>query len=344
MINVSIIGCTGYVGQELLRIALSHEKINITHLISKSFAGQMLSKVYKNYFKDYDKKLEAMDIDLICKDSDVVFTCLPHGTSAEVVLKLFDKGVKVIDLSGDFRYDDVNVYEQWYKTKHNAKELIEKAVYGLSEVYEDKVKTADLVGNPGCYTTCSILPILPLINNKLIDFNNIIIDAKSGVSGAGRNESLALSFSEQHDNFKAYGLATHRHTSEIEQELSKAAGRQIAISFTPHLLPIKRGILATTYCNLKGEVKRQDVIDAYKVYKDKPFINVLNEGLPEIKHVAGSNNLIIGFKIDERLNRIIVVSVIDNLVKGAAGQAIQNMNIMFGLKETEGLNLVGWYL
>jgi len=344
MIKVSIIGCTGYVGEELIRILLKHKQVNISHLVSKSFAGQMLSSVYKNYIGEFDTKLEELDIQEVCSDSDVVFTALPHGTSAEIVKQIASKDVKIIDMSGDFRYDNAAVYEKWYRTSHTAKELLDKAVYGLSEVYADDIKKASIVGNPGCYTTCSILPLLPLIKNCAIEKDGIIVDAKSGVSGAGRKESLALSFTETNENFKAYGVTNHRHTSEIEQELGKAAGEEVKISFTPHLLPIKRGILVTSYCTLKEEIKREDILEAYDVYKNRPFVKVMEDGLPEIKFVTGSNNIYIGFEIDERLNRIIVVSVIDNLIKGAAGQAIQNMNMMFGLSETEGLDQTAWYL
>ncbi len=343
-IKVSIIGCTGYVGEELIRLALTHPHIEITHLVSKSFAGQMLSEVYPNFGKAFDKKLEALDTEVIANDSDVVFTALPHGVSAKISAELSERGVKVIDLSGDFRYDDVSVYEAWYKVEHQAKNFNDIAVYGMCELYTEQIAKAELVANPGCYTTGAILPVYPLLKADIINPEGIIIDAKSGVSGAGRKESLALSFSETHESFKAYGLATHRHTSEIEQELSKAAGQDIIVSFTPHLLPIKRGILETIYATLKDGVTREDIITAYACYDEKPFVHVMEKGLPEIKHVAGSNSIKIGFAIDQRLNRLIVVSALDNLVKGAGGQAIQNMNVMFGLKETEGLTPVGLYL
>ncbi len=344
MINISIIGCTGYAGQELLRLAINHSEISIKHLVSKSFVGKKLSEVYKNYFNKFDRELEALDVDAICNDSDVVFICLPHGAAANVAAQFSKSDIKIIDLSGDFRYDDVSVYEKWYNMKHENKDLNKRFVYGLSELYYDKISEAKYISNPGCYTTCSILPLYPLLKNKVVKTKGIIIDAKSGVSGAGRKESLALSYSEQDSNFKAYGLANHRHTSEIEQEISKGADEDIAISFSPHLLPIKRGILNTIYCDLNDNMSESDIEKAFEIYKDCPFVNVTGENLPEIKYVVGTNNIYIGYKIDKRLNRLIIVSVIDNLIKGAAGQAIQNMNIMFGFDQTKGLNQTGWYL
>ncbi len=344
MIKASVIGCTGYAGIELTRILTGHSQVELSHLVSKSFAGKNLSEVYGNYFSGDDKTLEAMDIEAVCKDSDVVFTALPHGASAETAAELAAHGVKIIDLSGDFRYDDIAVYEQWYQVKHPAKHLNSEAVYGLTEIYRDKVKHAKIVANPGCYTTCAIVALSPLLQAGLIRKKGIIIDAKSGISGAGRKESLALSFCETHESFKAYSVAGHRHTSEIEQEISKAAESTVTVGFTPHLLPIKRGILETIYADIAEGVSREQLLEAFNVYVNEPFIHVMQKGLPEIKHVTGSNNVIIGFEVDERNNRLILVSVIDNLIKGAAGQAVQNMNVMFGFDETEGLSHTGLYL
>lgn len=338
--NVSVVGATGYSGAELMRILSLHGKVEISHAISKSFAGQKMSDIYRSFIS-CDYTLEELDFDTICADSDLVFTCLPHGTSSEVVPQLLSRGVKVIDLSGDFRYNDVTVYEKWYKTEHQAKQLLNKSVYGMPEIYREKIKDAQLIGNPGCYTTSAILALVPLLNAGLIKSEDIIIDAKSGVTGAGRSAKLPLIYSEVNESFKAYGVATHRHTSEIEQELSIAAGNEVALSFTPHLLPIKRGILSTIYADTTAT--EQQIQAAYDIYKDEPFVHVV-DGLPEIKHVAGSNNCFIGFKLDQRLSKLIIVSCIDNLVKGAAGQAVQNMNIMYGFSETEGLNNIGWYL
>lgn len=340
IMNVSVVGATGYSGAELMRILSHHRQVKIAHAVSKSFAGQKMSDIFRS-FASCDYTLEEMDFDNICMDSEIVFTCLPHGTSSEVVPELLSRGVKVIDLSGDFRYNDVSIYEKWYKTEHKAKQLLDKSVYGMPEIYRDKIKDAQLIGNPGCYTTSAILALSPLLNAGLINSESIIIDAKSGVTGAGRSAKLPLIYSEVNESFKAYGVATHRHTSEIEQELSIAAGKEVALSFTPHLLPIKRGILSTIYADTTAT--EQQIQKAYEIYKDEPFVQVV-DGLPEIKHVAGSNNCFIGFKLDERLSKLIIVSCIDNLVKGAAGQAVQNMNIMFGFNEEEGLNNIGWYL
>ena len=338
--NVSVIGATGYSGAELMRILSGHKNVTITHAVSKSFAGQKMSEIYPS-FLSCDYVLEELDIKQICKDSDVVFTCLPHGTSSEVVPQLLNAGVKVIDLSGDFRYNDVSLYEKWYNTTHKAAHLLEKSVYGMPELYREKIRNADLIGNPGCYTTSAILALAPLLAAGLIDPDSIIIDAKSGVTGAGRSAKLPLLFTEVDENLKAYGVTTHRHTSEIEQELSLAAGSNVVLSFTPHLIPIKRGILSTIYASTTAGA--ESIKDAYSVYNDEPFVHVI-DSLPEIKYVTGSNNCAIGFVIDERLGRIIIVSCIDNLVKGAAGQAVQNMNLMCGFEECEGLNKTGWYL
>ena len=338
--KVSVVGATGYSGAELMRILSGHKEISITHAVSKSFAGQKMSDIYPNFIS-CDYTLEELDIKAVCADSDIVFTCLPHGTSADVVPQLLKQGVKVIDLSGDFRYNDASVYEKWYNTTHEAKHLLDKSVYGLPELHREKIEKAELIGNPGCYTTSAILALAPLLSAGLIDPGTIIVDAKSGVTGAGRSAKLENIFTEVDESFKAYGIANHRHTSEIEQELSIAAGEAVQISFTPHLLPIKRGILSTIYAATDAD--EAQIAAAYAVYDKEPFVQV-TESLPEIKHVTGSNNCAIGYKIDKRLNRIIIVSCIDNLIKGAAGQAVQNMNIMCGFDECEGLNKTGWYL
>lgn len=342
MINVTVVGATGYAGAELMRILSGHSKVDIKHAVSKSYCGQYMSDIYPS-FSAGDYMLEEMNIHEICRDSDIVFTSLPHGTSGEVVPKLLEGGARVIDLSGDFRYKDASVYEKWYGIPHTAEELLEKSVYGLSEVYKDHIKSASLVGNPGCYTTCSILPLYPLLKHGVIETGGIIIDAKSGVSGAGRSEKLSYGFCEVDESVKAYSIGTHRHTSEIEQELSFAAGEDVVLTFSPHLLPIKRGIISTIYTVPKNGIDEASIKAAYEMYKYEPFIKI-TDTLPEIKHVTGSNSCAIGFVIDERTNRLVVVSCLDNLIKGAAGQAVQNMNIMCGLDEREGLSNIGWYL
>ena len=345
MIKVAVLGATGYAGIELVRILSNHPEVSIEFLGSHSFDGQKISEVYQNFAHILDKECKELDLDEVAK-CDVAFTALPHGASKTVIPALIEKGIKVIDLSGDFRYDDVKVYEEWYGQEHSSPELLEEAVYGLCELHRDKIKGARLIGNPGCYTTCSILGAAPLLAKGLADAKNIIVDAKSGVTGAGRTTQLPYAFCECTENTKAYKIATHRHTSEIEQELSKLAGEEIIISFTPHLIPQKRGIFSTIYINLKEKHTTEEIVNLYKeYYKDEFFVRVKNAGeLPETKHVAGSNFVDIGVVVDQRLNRAVVTSTIDNLFKGAAGQAVQNMNILFGLDETTGLKNAGFYL
>jgi N-acetyl-gamma-glutamyl-phosphate reductase len=346
MVKVGILGATGYAGIELVRIAAQHPQVRITSVVSQSFVGQKISDIYPNLRGIVDTVCEELNIDEISRKCDVVFTALPHGASKTVIPQLIQSGLKVIDLSGDFRYNDVSVYEKWYGTKHENPELLESAVYGLPELHRDKIAGTCLVGNPGCYTTCSILGLVPLLASKLVYTNNIIIDAKSGVSGAGRSLALDYHFCECTENMKAYKIATHRHTSEIEQELSLVAQEEIIVSFTPHLIPMKRGIISTIYANLKEKYTTAQLLDIYKkYYKDEFFIRIYDEGqLPETNHVAGSNFVDIGLVVDERLNRVVVVSALDNLIKGAAGQAVQNMNIMFGLDEKMGLAAPGLYI
>jgi len=346
MINVGILGATGYVGIELVRILSQHPEVKLAVLVSKTYAGQKISEVYPNLNGIVDMPCEELNVDDIVQKCDIVFTALPHGASKELIPQLFQKGLKIIDLSGDYRYNNVEVYEKWYGQKHETPELLKESVYGLPELHRNEIKNKTLIGNPGCYTTCSIFGIAPLLANKLIDTKNIIIDAKSGVSGAGRGLGLDYHFCECTENIKAYKIATHRHTSEIEQELSLIAGEEIILSFTPHLIPMKRGILSTIYANLRAKHTTSELLEIYKeYYKNEFFIRIYDEGkLPETNHVAGSNFVDIGLVADERLNRVVVVSVLDNLIKGAAGQAVQNMNILFGLDEKTGLTAPGLYL
>ncbi len=345
MIKAAVLGATGYAGIELVRLLTTHPEVQIQVLGSKSFAGQKISDVYQNLRHILELECTELDLDAVAK-CDVAFTALPHGASKSVIPSLLDRGLKVIDLSGDYRYDDPAVYEAWYGEPHSSPELLAESVYGLCELHREQIKTARLIGNPGCYTTCSILGAAPLLAHKLADTNNIIVDAKSGVTGAGRGLGLAYHFCECTENTKAYKIATHRHTSEIEQELSHIAGEPLMLSFTPHLIPQKRGILATIYMNLAKPCTTEEVAALYKdYYKDEFFIRVKDAGeLPETKHVAGSNFVDIGVCVDRRLNRAVIVSAIDNIVKGAAGQAIQNMNLLFGLDEKTGLAAAGFYL
>ena len=321
MIKAAVLGATGYAGIELVRLLTSHPDVSLEILGSKSFKGEKINEIYRNLSHVLEKECTEVDLDEVSK-CDVAFCALPHGASKEVIPALVERGLKVIDLSGDFRYDDINVYEKWYGEKHSSPDLLAESVYGLCELYRDKIKSARLIGNPGCYTTCSIMGAYPMLKKGFGKAENIIIDAKSGVTGAGRGLGLPLHFCECTETSKAYKVATHRHTSEIEQELSKAAGEEVIISFTPHLIPQKRGILSTIYINLNDNYSTEELIDAYKdFYKDEYFVRVLDAGqLPETKHVAGSNFVDIGIVKDPRMNRAVVISALDNLVKGAAGQ------------------------
>lgn len=345
MIRTAVLGATGYAGIELVRILSGHPEASIEILGSQSFAGKPISEVYENFAHVLENECEKLDLDRAA-ECDVAFTALPHGASKDVIPSLIERGLKVIDLSGDFRYDDVKVYEKWYNQEHSSPELLAESVYGLPELYREKIKTARLIGNPGCYTTCSILGAYPILKSGMGSSENIIVDAKSGVTGAGRGIALPYHFCECTENTKAYKVATHRHTSEIEQELSKAAGREVMISFTPHLIPQKRGILSTIYVNLNKKCTTEELVEVYKeFYRGEYFVRVKEAGsLPETKHVAGSNFVDIGMVVDERLNRAVIVSAIDNIYKGAAGQAVQNMNLMFGLDEKTGIANAGFYL
>lgn len=345
MIKAAVLGATGYAGIELVRLLTNHGEVSLEVLGSHSFAGQKISDVYKSFNHVLEKECEELDLDKAAK-CDIAFTALPHGASKTVIPSLIERGLKVIDLSGDYRYDDAAVYEEWYGEKHSSPELLEESVYGLPELHREKIKGARLIGNPGCYTTCSILGAAPLLANKIGSAKNIIVDAKSGVTGAGRTSALPYSFCECTENTKAYKVAAHRHTSEIEQELSNIAGENIMISFTPHLIPQKRGILSTIYVNLNRPSSSEELTEMYKeYYKNEFFVRVKENGeLPETKHVAGSNFVDIGVVYDKRLQRAVVVSALDNIVKGAAGQAVQNMNLLFGLDEKTGLNNAGFYL
>lgn len=341
MIKASIVGATGYVGVELVRLLAQHPEVELVYLSSKSYEGQDIAALYPSLAGTIHKELVALDEAKFAAESDVVFTSLPHGASGEVIPRLYEAGTRVIDMSGDFRYDDVAVYEAWYGVKHTRPDLLDAAVYGLPELHREEIRTARLIGNPGCYTTCSILAAAPLLRKGLIAPDSLIIDAKSGVTGAGAKPSANSHFCEVDESFKAYNVARHRHTSEIEQELSKAAGREVLVSFTPHLAPFKRGIFATLYADLVPGAQEEAIRAAYEeAYRGEPFVTLYPAGsLPEVKHVTGSNRCAIGFVVDARVGRVVVCAALDNLLKGAAGQAVQNMNLLFGLAETTGLPL-----
>lgn len=339
MIKVGIIGATGYAGGELVRILMGHKEAEIVWYGSKSYIDQKYADVYRNMFQIVDAKCMDDNIEALADQVDVIFTATPQGFLASVINENILGKTKIVDLSADFRIKDVKVYEKWYGIEHKSPQFIEEAVYGLCEVNRDKVKGARLIANPGCYTTCSILTAYPLAKEGIIDMRTLIVDAKSGTSGAGRGAKVPNLFCEVNENMKAYGVASHRHTPEIEEQLGYASGENVTISFTPHLVPMNRGILATEYATLKKDVTGEEVKAIYdKYYADEKFVRVLGEGVcPETKWVEGSNYVDIGFKLDPRTNRIVMMGAIDNLVKGAAGQAVQNMNLLFGLPETEGL-------
>ena len=342
MIRAGIIGSTGYAGQELVRILLGHKDVEIKWYGSRSYIDQAYASVFQNMFQLVPDICKGEDLEQLCEEVDVVFTATPQGLCSSLVSENVLSKVKIIDLSADFRIKDVDTYEKWYGIKHQSPQFIEEAVYGLCEVNRDKVKGARLIANPGCYTTCSILTAYPLAKEGIIDMRTLIVDAKSGTSGAGRGAKVPNLFCEVNENMKAYGVASHRHTPEIEEQLGYASGENVTISFTPHLVPMNRGILATEYATLKKDVTGEEVKAIYdKYYADEKFVRVLGEGVcPETKWVEGSNYVDIGFKLDPRTNRIVMMGAIDNLVKGAAGQAVQNMNLLFGFDEAEGLNLV----
>lgn len=342
MIKVGIIGATGYAGGELVRILTAHKETEIVWYGSRSYIDQKYASVYQNFFQIVDAKCMDDNMQELADQVDVIFTATPQGYCASLVNEEILAKTKVIDLSADFRIKDVSIYEKWYGIEHKSPQFIEEAVYGLCEVNREQIKQARLLANPGCYTTCSILTAYPLAKEGLIDMNTLIIDAKSGTSGAGRGAKVANLFCEVNENMKAYGVATHRHTPEIEEQLGYASGQNVVLNFTPHLVPMNRGILATEYAKLTKDVTYEEIKAVYDAYYAKEkFIRVLEKDVcPETKWVEGSNYVDINFKIDERTGRIIMMGAIDNLVKGAAGQAVQNMNLMFGLKESEGLDLI----
>ncbi len=342
MIKVGIIGATGYAGGELVRLLTGHKEAEIVWYGSKSYIDKKYADIYRNMFEVVEDSCLNDNMEELAKKADVIFTATPQGFLASVMSEEILSETKIIDLSADYRLKDVSVYEKWYGIEHKSPQFLEEAVYGLCEVNREKVKGARLIANPGCYTTCSILTAYPLAKEGIIDMNTLIIDAKSGTSGAGRGAKLSNLYCEVNENIKAYGVATHRHTPEIEEQLSYASGEETVINFTPHLVPMNRGILATEYASLKKEVTYEEVKAIYDYYyKEETFVRVLEKDVcPETKWVEGSNYADINFKLDLRTNRIIMMGAIDNLVKGAAGQAVQNMNIMFGLEESEGLKLV----
>jgi len=339
MIRVSIVGASGYTGRELIKILLKHSRAEIAHLTSETYKGKRISEVHKRLAGFIDKRFEKPNIDKVARDSDFIFLALPHGKSQKPVSEFLKKGKRVIDLSADYRLKDKSLYKKWYGFEHSYPRLLKRAVYGLPEIYKEKIEKSSLVANPGCYPTGVILGVAPLLAHGLGDGNSIIVDAKSGVSGAGRKLDIAYHFSECHENLVAYNVGQHRHIPEMEQELSRISKEKITISFTPHLVSMDRGILSTIYVNLEGKLSLDKALSVYEeYYRRAPFVRILpKHAFPEVRNIVDTNFCEIGLMVDERTNRIIVITAIDNLIKGASGQAVQNMNIMSGFGEAEAL-------
>lgn len=349
MIKAGIIGATGYAGQQLVWILNNHKEVELEFISSHSNTGEDMGNVYANYKKYFKKELISLEeAEENFKNIDALFLALPHGLSEKITKKALENDVKVFDLGADFRLDDSEIYEKWYKVKHNYPEINKNAVYGFPELYKEKIKNTKVVASPGCYPTSAILGVAPLLKNGIIDTKKIVVDSKSGVSGAGRNAKLDLIYAEVNENFKAYNVLKHRHTPEIKQEMDKLANGNINLVFTPHLLPINRGILSTIYLDVKDEFKEslteEKIYEIYnEFYKNEYFVRVTKD-LPEIKNVKNSNICEIGVRYDKEFGNIVVVSAIDNLIKGAGGQAVQSMNILFGFDENEGLEFLSMYL
>ncbi len=341
MIRAAVVGATGYAGAELVRILAGHPGAELTAITSRQYAGVPISKVYPALGGHVDLVCEAYSPEAVGKKADVVFTALPHKLPMEIVPELVRQGKRVVDLSADFRFRSAAAYEAAYQP-HTAVDLMEKAVYGLSEIYRKEIKGAAVVGNPGCYPTSVLLPLIPLIKGGLIDTGSLVADSKSGVSGAGRSPSLTTLFSEVHESFKSYKVTAHRHNPEMDEVLTREAGDPVHITFVPHLVPMNRGMLSTLYARLKGDADGKKVGQCLSdFYEKSPFVRICNDGrIPDTLHVRGTNHCDIGFRVDEKNGRLVMMSVIDNLVKGAAGQAVQNMNIMFDTDETAGLAAV----
>jgi len=338
MIRAAVAGATGYAGAELVRLLTGHPAVQLTMITSRQFAGQRFDRVFPSMAGRVDLVLEELDDDRICAAADIIFTALPHKLPMKVAPEILKRGRKLVDLSADFRFNEAGVYEAVYQP-HASPELLKESVYGLSEVYSSEIAAAGLVGNPGCYPTSVLLPLVPLIKDGLVDLNDIVSDSKSGVSGAGRSPSLAVHHCEVNESFKAYKVAVHRHAPEMETVLSREAGRPVQITFVPHLVPMTRGMLSTIYARPSGTLTAQMVQDCLTAFfAGRPFVRMRPPGAPpDTLHVRGTNYCDIGFVFDARNQRLILMSAIDNLGKGAAGQAIQNMNLMFGLDETTGL-------
>ncbi|MGB9698711.1 MAG: N-acetyl-gamma-glutamyl-phosphate reductase [Thermodesulfobacteriota bacterium] len=342
--RIGVVGATGYTGLELIRLLLRHPNVQLTALTAERYVGQPIWKVFPSLLKEIDLICQPLDLEPLAKSCDFIFTALPHKAAMEVIPGFLQRGIKVVDLSADFRLSDPQVYEEWYE-KHTAPEFLKYAVYGLPELHREEIKKTSLVANPGCYPTSIILALAPALRHELVDPHSIIADSKSGVSGAGRSAVLSSLFAEVSENFKAYKVTEHRHTPEIEQELTSLAGKKISLTFTPHLVPMKRGILSTIYATPARPISEKEIYGVYEqFYRNEKFVRLRpGDLLPSTADVCGSNYCDIGIKVDQRNNRLIIISAIDNLVKGASGQAVQNMNLMLGWEESLGLEVIPLY-
>ncbi|SHK19777.1 N-acetyl-gamma-glutamyl-phosphate reductase [Desulforamulus aeronauticus] len=345
MAKIGVVGATGYAGAELVRLLSRHPQATLAVLTSQTYAGKAMGEVFPHLLGVVDHTLEELNVAELVDRCDVIFTALPHGHAMPMGQEVMRQGKRLIDLGADFRLKDVATYQHWYQTEHTASALVTKAVYGLPELYRKDIKNSVIVANPGCYPTSTILGLAPLLTNKLINLETIIVDAKSGVSGSGRGLSLKSHFTEITNNFQAYGVATHRHTPEIEQELSELAGVSVTVNFTPHLTPMIRGILCTSYAKMTSHMSSEQLTELYReFYQGEPFVRVLPVGIyPATKNVAGSNLCDLSVTVDPRTGRVIVLSAIDNLIKGAAGQAVQNLNLLLDIPENTGLDFAGMY-
>ncbi|MGZ3537792.1 MAG: N-acetyl-gamma-glutamyl-phosphate reductase [Thermodesulfobacteriota bacterium] len=339
--KVGIIGATGYTGLELLRFLIHHPQIEITALTSQKYAGVEIGQVFPALTNQIQIKCEELSAERISEKADFLFTAVPHKTAMEIVPVFYRKGKRIVDLSADFRLKDANVYEKWYQ-KHTATDLLPESVYGLPELHREEIRMAKIVGNPGCYPTGALIGLIPLVKNGLIAHEGIVVDSKSGVSGAGRDVVLESLFCEVNEGVKAYKIFAHRHTPEIDQELSQVAREEMRVTFVPHLIPMDRGILSTLYVRLKKKMKTDELLNAFHdFYRGEPFVRIYPKGkLPNTKDVRGSNFCDIGVAVSEPDERAVIVTAIDNLVKGASGEAVQNMDIMLGYPETMGLELL----
>ncbi|MDE0689415.1 MAG: N-acetyl-gamma-glutamyl-phosphate reductase [Candidatus Poribacteria bacterium] len=344
MMRLGIVGASGYSGSELLRFLVNHPgKLEIALCTSETYAGQCIDSVLPNLRGFLSSKFEALDIDSLKDRVDVVVLAVPHKVAMSFVPQILAQGLRIVDFSADYRLEDAETYEAWYHVDHTSTSLMSKSVYGLPERYRDCIRSAQLVANPGCYPTSAILAAMPFLKHGIVALDSIIVDSKSGISGAGPKPSENTHYANRESNFIAYNIGVHRHTPEIEQELSAVASEPVRVTFTPHLVPMTRGILSTVYMQLTEEISTEEAVAIYtNFYKNEPFVRVLPAGTyPQTKAVLGSNYCDVGLEVDARTRRIVAMAAIDNLGKGAAGAVVQNLNLMFGFKETDGLKVPG---